>query len=188
MHLLRMELENFKSFGGEVTIPLEEGFTAITGPNGSGKSNTLDALEFVLGPKSTKSLRAANVTQLIFNGGKRGRPAKHMSASLVFSNTPESGSRRRLRIDTDEVRFTRTVRLGRKGAPISSYRINDEPSSATEMRRVLAEAGLRAGGYNIVKQGDVTTLATMTPHKRRGVLEDVAGVTAYDDEIRRANT
>jgi len=75
MHLLRMELENFKSFSGEVTIPLEEGFTAITGPNGSGKSNTLDALEFVLGPKSTKSLRAANVTQLIFNGGKRGRPA-----------------------------------------------------------------------------------------------------------------
>ena len=67
MHLIRMELENFKSFGGEVTIPLEEGFTAITGPNGSGKSNTLDALEFVLGPKSTKSLRAENVTQLIFN-------------------------------------------------------------------------------------------------------------------------
>ena len=188
MHLLRMELENFKSFGGEVTIPLEEGFTAITGPNGSGKSNTLDALEFVLGPKSTKSLRAANVTQLIFNGGKRGRPAKYMSASLVFDNTPDVGSRRRLRVETDEVRFTRTVKLGRKGDPISSYRINDEPSSATEMRRVLAEAGLRAGGYNIVKQGDVTTLATMTPHKRRGVLEEVAGVTAYDDEIRRAGT
>jgi len=188
MHLLRMELENFKSFGGDVIIPLDEGFTAITGPNGSGKSNTLDALEFVLGPKSTKSLRAANVTQLIFNGGKRGRPAKHMSASLVFSNTPELGGRRRLRIDTDEVRFTRTVRLGRKGDPISSYRINDEPSTATEMRRVMAEAGLRAGGYNIVKQGDVTTLATMTPHKRRGVLEEVAGVTAYDDEIRRAST
>ena len=188
MHLLRMELENFKSFGGDVIIPLDEGFTAITGPNGSGKSNTLDALEFVLGPKSTKSLRAANVTQLIFNGGKRGRPAKHMSASLVFKNTPELGGRRRLRIDTDEVRFTRTVRLGRKGDPISSYRINDEPSTATEMRRVMAEAGLRAGGYNIVKQGDVTTLATMTPHKRRGVLEEVAGVTAYDDEIRRAST
>ena len=56
------------------------------------------------------------------------------------------------------------------------------------MRRILAEAGLRANGYNIVQQGDVTTLATMTPHKRRAVLEDVAGVTAYDDEIRRATT
>jgi len=188
MHLLRIELENFKSFAGEVTIPLEEGFTAITGPNGSGKSNSLDAMQFVLGPKSTKSLRAANVTQLIFNGGKRGRPAKHMSATLVFSNTPEFDGRRRLRVDTDEVSFTRSVRLGRKGAPISAYRINDDPSSATDMRRILAEAGLRANGYNIVQQGDVTTLATMTPHKRRAVLEDVAGVTAYDDEIRRATT
>ena len=188
MHLLRIELENFKSFAGEVTIPLEEGFTAITGPNGSGKSNSLDAMQFVLGPKSTKSLRAANVTQLIFNGGKRGRPAKHMSATLVFSNTPEFDGRRRLRVDTDEVSFTRSVRLGRKGAPISAYRINDDPSSATDMRRILAEAGLRADGYNIVQQGDVTTLATMTPHKRRAVLENVAGVTAYDDEIRRATT
>ena len=188
MHLLRIELENFKSFAGEVTIPLEEGFTAITGPNGSGKSNSLDAMQFVLGPKSSKSLRAANVTQLIFNGGKRGRPAKHMSATLVFSNTPEFDGRRRLRVDTDEVSFTRSVRLGRKGAPISAYRINDDPSSATDMRRILAEAGLRADGYNIVQQGDVTTLATMTPHKRRAVLEDVAGVTAYDDEIRRATT
>jgi len=188
MHLLRIELENFKSFAGEVTISLEEGFIAITGPNGSGKSNSLDAMQFVLGPKSTKSLRAANVTQLIFNGGKRGRPAKHMSATLVFSNTPEFDGRRRLRVDTDEVSFTRSVRLGRKGAPISAYRINDDPSSATDMRRILAEAGLRASGYNIVQQGDVTTLATMTPHKRRAVLEDVAGVTAYDDEIRRATT
>ncbi|MEE3232401.1 MAG: AAA family ATPase, partial [Candidatus Thermoplasmatota archaeon] len=188
MHLLRIELENFKSFAGEVTIPLEEGFTAITGPNGSGKSNSLDAMQFVLGPKSTKSLRAANVAQLIFNGGKRGRPAKHMSATLVFSNTPEFDGRRRLRIDTDEVSFTRSVRLGRKGDPISAYRINDDPSSATDMRRILAEAGLRADGYNIVQQGDVTNLATMTPYKRRAILEDVAGVTAYDDEIRRANT
>ena len=188
MHLIRMELENFKSFGGEVTIPLEEGFTAITGPNGSGKSNTLDALEFVLGPKSTKSLRASNVTQLIFNGGERGRPAKHMTATLVFNNEPDADGRRRLRVDSDEVSFTRTVKLGRKGAPISNFRIGDKPSTATEMRRVLAEAGLRAGGYNIVKQGDVTNLATMTAYNRRKIIEDVAGVTAYDDEIRKSNT
>ena len=66
MHLLRIELENFKSFGGELTIPFEEGFTAITGPNGSGKSNCGDAIQFVLGPKSTRSLRASNVTELIY--------------------------------------------------------------------------------------------------------------------------
>ncbi|MEC9457453.1 MAG: chromosome segregation protein SMC [Candidatus Thermoplasmatota archaeon] len=188
MHLTRIELENFKSFGGEIIIPLEEGFTAITGPNGSGKSNCGDAIGFVLGPKSTRSLRASNVSELIFNGGKTGKPAKHMSATLVFSNRPEVGGRRRLRSDSDEVSFTRSVRLNRKGDPVSSFKINGEPSSATEMRRILSEAGLRGDGYNIVLQGDVTNLATMTPHKRRGVLEEVAGVTAYDDEIRRANT
>jgi len=188
MHLVRIEVENFKSFGGESIIPFEEGFTAITGPNGSGKSNCGDAIGFVLGPKSTRSLRASNVSELIFNGGKSGSPAKHMSATLVFSNTPEVGGKRRLRSDSDEVSFTRSVRLNRKGNPVSSFRINDNPSSATEMRRILSEAGLRGDGYNIVLQGDVTNLATMTPHKRRGVLEQVAGVTAYDDEIRKANT
>ena len=70
MHLVRIELEVIlKSFGGEIIIPFEEGFTAITGPNGSGKSNCGDAIQFVLGPKSTKSLRASNVSELIYNGG-----------------------------------------------------------------------------------------------------------------------
>ena len=187
MHLVRIELENFKSFGGEITIPFEEGFTAITGPNGSGKSNCGDAIQFVLGPKSTRSLRASNVSELIFNGGGGGKAARNMSATLVFKNSPEVDGRRRLRIDTEEVKFTRAVRLNRKNDTVSSYYINDNPSTATEMRRVLAEAGLHGDGYNIVLQGDVTNLASMTPHKRRGVLEEVAGVTAYDDEIRRAN-
>lgn len=187
MHLVRIELENFKSFGGQIIIPFEEGFTAITGPNGSGKSNCGDAIQFVLGPKSTRSLRASNVSELIFNGGGGGKAARNMSATLVFENTPESDGRRRLRIDTEEVSFTRSVRLNRKNDTISSYYINGNPSTATEMRRILAEAGLHGDGYNIVLQGDVTNLASMTPHKRRGVLEEVAGVTAYDDEIRRAN-
>ena len=107
MHLVRIELENFKSFGGEIVIPFEEGFTAITGPNGSGKSNCGDAIQFVLGPKSTKSLRASNVSELIYNGGGRGKAARNMSATLVFRNEPELDGRRRLRIETEEVSFTR---------------------------------------------------------------------------------
>ena len=187
MHLLRIEVENFKSFGGEITIPFDEGFTAITGPNGSGKSNSGDAIQFVLGTRSTKVMRADNVADLIFNGGKRGKPARHMSVTLVFANTPELDGRRRLRVDEDEVSFTRSVRLNRKNQPNSSYRIGERSVTATEMRRTLAEAGLHGDGYNIVLQGDVTTLATMTDWKRRGVLEEVAGVTAYDSEIRGAN-
>ena len=83
MHLKRIEVENFKSFGGEMVIPFDKGFTAITGPNGSGKSNSGDAIQFVLGPKSTKALRASNVSELIFNGGGRGKAAKHMTVTPV---------------------------------------------------------------------------------------------------------
>ncbi|MBP5394653.1 MAG: AAA family ATPase, partial [Candidatus Methanomethylophilaceae archaeon] len=70
MYLKQIELENFKSFGGKMTIPLMEGYLAVTGPNGSGKSNITDAILFVLGPKSSKAMRAGKLTDLIFDGGK----------------------------------------------------------------------------------------------------------------------
>ena len=187
MHLKAIEMENFKSFKGEVVIPFEVGFTGITGPNGSGKSNCGDALQFVLGAKSSKSLRAENVGQLIFNGGNRGKAAKNCKVTLVFDNPKDSNGNRRLKVDTDEVLLTRTVRLGRKGNSNSAYYLNERPSTATEFRRLLTGAGARGDGYNIVLQGDVTHLATMTDRARRKVLEDVAGVTSYDDEIRKAN-
>ena len=98
----------------------------------------------------------------------------------------EDGTRQ-LRVDTDEVAFTRSVRLTDKGDPKSEFRINGEKTTSGEFRRILKEAGLRGDGYNVVLQNDVTTLATMTAHRRRAILEDVAGVTAYDDDIRKAS-
>ena len=187
MHLKAIEMENFKSFKGEVVIPYQEGFTAITGPNGSGKSNCGDAVQFVLGPRSAKSLRAQNVKDLIFNGGKKDKPARSCTATLVFDNPKDADGQRRLKVDSDEVRFTRTVRLNRKNDANTSYHLNERPSTTTEFRRLLTEAGARGDGYNIVLQGDVTHLATMTSRERRKVLDDVAGVTAYDDEIKRAD-
>jgi len=187
LHLKAIVMENFKSFKGEVVIPFETGFTGITGPNGSGKSNSGDALQFVLGAKSSKSLRAQNVSQLIFNGGNKGKAAKSCKVNLIFDNPKDSSGNRRLKVDSDEVHLTRAVRLGRKGNANSAYYLNDRPSSATEFRRLLTGAGARGDGYNIVLQGDVTHLATMTSRARRKVLEDVAGVTSYDDEIRKAN-
>ncbi|MAK78011.1 MAG: chromosome segregation protein SMC [Euryarchaeota archaeon] len=180
-------MENFKSFGGRIEIPLERGFTAITGPNGSGKSNTGDAIQFVLGPKSSKSLRADQSTDLIFDGGAHRKPATCATVSLVFSNPVESNGRRRLGINDDEVTFTRSVRIGKGGKGISSYEFNGRPSTLTEIRRVLASAGVQAGGYNTVLQGDVTSLANMTPKARRKVLEEIAGVSAYDGEIQKAD-
>ncbi len=187
MHLKRIELENFKSFMGELVIDLEEGFTAITGPNGSGKSNSGDAIQFVLGTRSTKSLRAQNVKELIFNGGSRSKAAKSCEVTLIFDNPENDSGERRLKVDADEVCFTRAVRLTPKGAAVSSYRLNDRPSTSSEFRRLLIEAGARGDGYNIVLQGDVASLSTMTPLERRRVLEDVAGVTQYDEELRKAD-
>jgi|TARA_B100000287_G_scaffold334578_1_gene319916 chromosome segregation protein len=187
MRLVRIDVLNFKSFGGEVSIPFQSGFTAITGPNGSGKSNSGDAIQFVLGTRSTKALRAENLKQLIFNGGNSGRAAKRMSATLTFTNPKSSDGSRQLRVDSDEVAFTRSVRLTERGDPKSEFRINNEKTSSGEFRRILKEAGLRGDGYNVVLQNDVTTLATMTAHRRRAILEDVAGVTAYDEDIRKAS-
>ena len=187
MFLKAIELENFKSFKGEVVIPYELGFTAITGPNGSGKSNCGDAIQFVLGPRSAKSLRAQNVKDLIFNGGKKDKPARSCTATLVFDNAADASGQRRLRVDADEVRFTRTVKLNRKNDSVTAYYLNERSSTSSEFRRILTEAGARGDGYNIVLQGDVTHLATMTTRDRRKVLDDVAGVTAYDDEIKRAD-
>ena len=186
MFLKALEMENFKSFRGEVVIPLDRGFSAITGPNGSGKSNCGDAIQFVLGPKSTRTIRAQNTKQLIFNGAEGYKPARGCTVTLVFGNPVLSSGRRRLPIESDEVRMTRSIRLTASDNVVSSYLLDGEESSQKSFHRLLNAANARPDGYNIVLQGDVTGLARMTPIERRKVLDGVAGVTSYDDEIRKA--
>ena len=186
MYLKTLEVENFKSFKGEATIPFDRGFTAITGPNGSGKSNCGDAIQFVLGARSAKVLRAQNSKDLIFNGGKSNRPARNAKVTLVFANPLLSNGRRRLPLDNDEVRMTREVRLTKSNNTVSTYLLNGEESNQKAFHRLLGQANARPDGYNIVLQGDVTRLSSMTAMERRKVLDSVAGVTSYDDEIRKA--
>ena len=187
MYLKALEVCNFKSFKGEVTVPLDRGFTAITGPNGSGKSNCGDAIQFVLGPRSNKVIRAQNSKDLIFNGGKNSKPARSCSVTLVFANPILSNGRRRLPLDSDEVRLSRTVRLTKANNVVTQYLLDDVESSQKSFHRLLGAANARPDGYNIVLQGDVTKLAKMTSKERRKVLDGVAGVTSYDDEIRKAD-
>ena len=186
MFLKALEMENFKSFRGEVVIPLDRGFSAITGPNGSGKSNCGDGIQFVLGPKSTRTIRAQNTKQLMFNGAEGYKPARHCTVTLVFGNPVLSSGRRRLPIENDEVRMTRSIRLTASDNVVSTYLLDGEESSQKSFHRLLNAANARPDGYNIVLQGDVTGLARMTPIERRKVLDGVAGVTSYDDEIRKA--
>ena len=186
MFLKSLEVENFKSFKGEAVIPFDRGFTAITGPNGSGKSNCGDAIQFVLGARSAKVLRAQNSKDLIFNGGKSNRPARHAKVTLVFANPILTNGRRRLPLESDEVRMTREVRLTKSNNTVSTYLLNGEESNQKAFHRILGQANARPDGYNIVLQGDVTRLSSMTSMERRKVLDSVAGVTSYDDEIRKA--
>ncbi len=185
MHLKALELENFKTFAKKTVIPFLKGFTGITGPNGSGKSNIPDAILFVLGPRSSKLIRAGKLTDLIFNGGKKGKPAEYCKVSLVFDNSDHV-----VPIEADEVRLTRLVkRASSESNPdgyYSYFYINGKPSSLTEFENLLCYAHISADGYNIVMQGDVTHIVQMTPVERRRILDDVAGITSFDDDLAKA--
>ena len=182
MYLKQIEMENFKSFGGKMTIPLMEGYLAVTGPNGSGKSNITDAILFVLGPKSSKAMRAGKLTDLIFDGGKTKNRADFTKVSLVFDNSDHI-----LPWNDDTVRLTRLVKLASNGADYSSYfYINDQKSSMTEFDSLLSRARISADGYNLVQQGDVTRIVQMSSMDRRRILDGISGIASYDADISRS--
>jgi chromosome segregation protein len=182
MHLKEIELENFKSFARKTRIPLLQGFTAITGPNGAGKSNISDAILFVLGPRSSRVIRAGKLTDLIFNGGKERKPASETKVSLVFDN-----SDRLIPIDSDKVKLTRVVRVSDNVEGYYSYfYVNERRSSLGEFDNLLANARISADGYNFVQQGDITRIVEMTNLERRRILDDISGITKFDEDIQSA--
>ncbi|MDH4123075.1 MAG: chromosome segregation protein SMC [Thermoplasmata archaeon] len=183
MHLKEVEIENFKSFGKRTRIPILPGYTAITGPNGSGKSNISDAILFVLGPKSSRVIRAGRLTDLIFNGGSSGHRASECKVSLYFDNGDNL-----IPIDTETVKLTRLVRLSESSEEgyYSYYYVNDKKSSLGEIEELLAHARISADGYNFVQQGDITKIVQMGPVDRRRILDDIAGISRFDDDIVKA--
>ena len=183
MHLKEIELENFKSFGKRTKVPMLTGYTAITGPNGAGKSNISDGILFVLGPKSSRVIRAGKLTDLIFNGGKAGHPASECKVSLFFDNTD-----RLIPFDADTVKITRLVRKSEsEEGYYSYYYINDRKSSLGDIESLLAHARISADGYNFVQQGDITRIVQMGNVERRRILDDISGISRFDDDIARAD-
>ena len=175
-------MENFKSFGGKLVVPLMEGYTAVTGPNGSGKSNITDAILFVLGPKSSKAVRAGKLTDLIFDGGKSKGKAPFTKVSLVFDNTD-----RIMPWDDDTVRLTRFVKLSDNGTDYSSYfYVNDRKSTMSEFDSLLTKARISADGYNMVQQGDVTRIVQMGGIERRRIIDAISGIASFDADIEKA--
>ena len=182
MYLRNVRMENFKSFGKRIDIPIEKGYTNITGPNGTGKSNIADAILFVLGPKSSKEMRAGRLTDLIFNGGQGGRPASFCKVSLTFDNHDRSMPR-----NDDEVTFTRKVQRSDNDTGYNSYfYLNGRASSLGEFQELLSHARIVAGGYNLVQQGDISQIVEMSDFERRKILDQISGISDYDKDIEEA--
>ncbi|MCW6159071.1 MAG: chromosome segregation protein SMC [Thermoplasmatales archaeon] len=183
MFLKRIEMENFKSFGRKTVVDFRSGYTSVTGPNASGKSNIGDALLFVLGTKSNKSLRAQKLTDLIHRN-QSGKPSPYLKASVTFDNTDKL-----VPLDTNEVTFTRMVKLSENNDQdySSYYYINDDRARLQDFEYLLEKVKIFADGYNFVRQGDITGIVEMTPLERREILEEVGGISVYNTEIDRAN-
>jgi len=171
-YIKKIVMQGFKSFAKRTEIPFDKGINVIVGPNGSGKSNISDALCFVLGRLSIKSLRAAKAKNLIFMGSKFIKPAKEASVEIVFDNSDKT-----FLIDKNEISIERKVR--RDGQSI--YKINGETKTRNEVIELLYHAGIDPYGFNIVLQGEIQSIVRAHPEERRKIIEDVAGISVYEE-------
>ncbi len=174
-YIEKVIVEGFKSYGKErKEIPLGKGFIAIVGPNGAGKSNIGDAISFALGLATTKTLRAKNLSYLIFS--KDGEKAPYAYVEVHFIN---DGS---FPVEDEKVIISRKVNRDGK----STFRINGVAVRERDLKDFLAKAGIYENGYNIVLQGDIIKFLRMTPAERRKVIEDVAGISEYEEKKEKA--
>lgn len=168
--LKSLELFGFKSFAERTRFELSEGITCVVGPNGSGKSNVVDAIKWLLGDQSPKSLRGKDMTDVIFNGSKTVKPSGFAEAILTFDN-----SNGLLELETDEVRIGR--RLYRGGD--SEYLINGNSVRLKDIRDLLVGTGAGLSAYNIIEQGRVGLILQGNSASRRGIFEEAAGIGRF---------
>ncbi len=173
----RLIMHGFKTFGKRTVLEFGDTFNTIIGPNGSGKSNVIDAVCFVLGRSSAKSMRAENLSALVYNGGKKGKAAKEAEVSIVFDN-----SDRIFPVDADEVKVSRLV----KSAGNSVYRVNDKTKTRQEVLTILSAARIDPDGYNIVLQDDISSFISMSSVNKRMILEEAAGISVYRERKEKA--
>lgn len=168
--LKALELVGFKSFADKTRFEFPPGITAVVGPNGSGKSNVVDAIKWVLGEQSVKSLRGKEMADVIFNGSGARRPMNAAEITLTLDN-----SRRLLPIDTPEVHITR--RVYRSGE--SEYLVNRTPTRLRDIRDLLAGTGMGTQAYSVIEQGKVDLLLQSSPKERRIIFEEAAGISRF---------
>ncbi|OCN04989.1 chromosome segregation protein SMC [Erysipelotrichaceae bacterium MTC7] len=171
MFLKRIELQGFKSFADKTIIDFEDEVTGIVGPNGCGKSNVNDAIRWVLGEQSAKSLRGQSMSDVIFSGSE-GRKAVNMAeVTLVFDN-----SKKHFDIEFDEVSITR--RLFRNSGE-AEYLINNSPCRLKDVTNMVMDSGLGRDSLSVISQGNIHEIVDVKPEDRRPLFEEAAGVAKY---------
>ena len=171
MYLKRIELHGFKSFADKVNVEFQPGITGIVGPNGCGKSNISDAVRWVLGEQSVKSLRGSNMADVIFAGSEDRRAQNLAEVTLVFDN-----SDRTLNYDYNEVEITR--RLYRQGNE-AEYLLNRQQCRLKDITDLILDTGLGRDSLSIISQGNISNFADNRPEERRVIFEEAAGVSKY---------
>ena len=170
MYLKSIKAYGFKSFADKIEINFDKNLNGIVGPNGSGKSNVVDAVRWVLGEQSMKSLRGDNSTDIIFSGSKSRKPLNSASVTLVFDNQDHT-----LPIDYSEVSIKRIVY--RSGE--NEYYLNNERCRLKDINDILVDSGASKESFNIISQGKIDEILSTKPQDRRVIFEEAAGVLKY---------
>lgn len=171
MYIKEVEIDNFKSFANKITVPMMQGFTAISGPNGSGKSNIIDSILFALGLTTARTLRSEQgVADLITNHNKR----NEASVKVTFAQDNDT-----------EFSVKRYIKKGKNGVQ-SNYYYNDKPTTLTQIHLELEKYNISPNSYNVMMQGDVTEITKCSAVERRKIIDEIAGTADFDRKINLA--
>lgn len=177
MFLKSLEIFGFKSFADRTKVEFSEGISALLGPNGCGKSNVVDAIKWVVGEQSARSLRADTMESIIFNGTESRKALNIAEVTLTISN--ERGV---LLLDMPEIAIKR--RLYRSGE--SEYFINNQPARLKELRELFWDTGIGKSAYSVMEQGRIDQILSSKPEERRYLFEEAAGITKHKARSREA--
>ena len=172
MYIKQLVVDNFKSFANKVEIPMLQGFTTISGPNGSGKSTIIDSILFALGLSTSRTLRAEKLFHLISTYNKR----NEAFVKVTFGDTDEG-----------DFSIARKIRKSSQGF-ISVYYLDDKVVTLSDVHAKLEKHNITPNSYNVVMQGDVTSITSCTPYERRKVIDEIAGVADFDRRIEKATS
>jgi len=181
MRLEKIVLNGFKSFADKTDFVFDSSITAIVGPNGCGKSNVVDAVKWVLGEQSVKSLRSGQMADVIFSGSSSRKSLGAAEVNLFISN-PDGTGVRQLPIEADEVQISRKIYKSGE----SEYRINNRICRLKDIRELFMDTGIGTRAYSILEQGQIEHLVSASKTDRRFIFEEAAGISKYKAHKKEA--